>query len=101
MKSFIIYRFIMMKAMDQRRSNGSEKEQWIREQWIREQWIGMINRSMRGKMKVLISYNIFNFDKYNIRLLFNTSDRLLKKRWMVQAMVQGGIDRHDKQEQAR
>ena len=52
---------------------------------------------MRGKMKVLISYNIFNFDKYNIILLFNTSDRLLKKRWMAQAMVQGGIDRHEQQ----
>jgi hypothetical protein len=48
-------------------------------------------------MKVLISYNIFNFDKYNIILLFNTSDRLLKKRWMAQAMVQGGIDRHEQQ----
>ena len=65
--------------------------------WIREQLISMSSRSRWGKMKVLISYNIFNFDKYNIILLFNTSDRLLKKQWMAQAMVQGGIDRHEQQ----
>jgi hypothetical protein len=37
----------MIQAMDQGRSDG-----WYK-RWFRDQLIGMINRSMRGKMKVL------------------------------------------------
>ena len=46
------------------------------------------NRSMYGKMKVLINYDVYN-------IIYDTIDGSAKERWTVQAIDHGAMDRHE------